>query len=195
MATMTTLKAIPADRRVAGMLALVVADGSLWRFHASSALTGDDILVAAPGAGSGRWLRMPGATTLVMPFTFATADAAALLTIPTGCAVYLEEIWWEVTANFTGGSSSAIGVSSAKTNFSTKGDLLGGAGGSEAAALTAAGSPNFGTIGAAFDTLAKRRPALWVAGDIIRHDRITSAFTAGTGNVVAKVNIRKNDGA
>ena len=53
VATLTALKAIPADRRVDGMVALVQSNYSLWQFCAASALTGDDVLVAATGAGSG----------------------------------------------------------------------------------------------------------------------------------------------
>jgi hypothetical protein len=95
----------------------------------------------------------------------------------------------------TGGSSSAIGVSSSKTGFTTKGDLLGGATGDVAAALTAALSPANGTIGAKMDTVAELHTTLWKAADIIRFDRITSAFTAGSGAVNVVADILTNAGA
>jgi hypothetical protein len=85
-------------------------------------------------------------------------------------------------------------VSSAKTGYSTKGDLLGGATGDVLAGLTTALSPTMGTVGAGFDTLAKRR-ALWVATNTFRFDRITSVFTAGVGAVNAKVTLISNPGA
>lgn len=195
VATLTDLKGIPADRRVAGMTVLVTADQSRWRFHATSALTGDDALVVAPTAGSGRWLLMPGGCTLVLPITFATADAAVLLTMQAGQEFLLLEPFHKVTADWTGGTASTIGVSSNKTNFTAKGDILGGVAGAAAAALTAAISNCFGTIGTGFDTLAKRRVALFAATDTIRHDRITSAFTAGAGSVNLMGILRRNDGA
>lgn len=194
VATITALKAIPAANRVADMLVMVVADGSMWKFHGTSSLTGDDILVVTPTAGSGRWLRNIGAAKLIMPIAFGTADAAVLLTVPTGCLLHLREVYWTITTSFSGGASSAIGVSSTKTNFTTKGDILGGAGGDVAAGLTTALSPTMGTIGAAFDTLAKRR-VHWKPADILRFDRITSVFTAGAGAVNAIVDILHNDGA
>lgn len=195
--TLAALKAVAAEDRHANQVVLVTVAGqvSSWRFHGSSALTGDDIAVVAPTAGSGRWLRMPGAAQLVMPFTFATADAAVLWTVPTGCIVQPLEFFWNVTTSFTGGSSSAIGVSSTKTNFTTKGDLLGGAAGDVLATLVSTGAiRKMGTIGAGFDTLAKRRD-LWLPADIVRFDRITSAFTAGAGSVVMACNILANEGA
>jgi hypothetical protein len=194
--TMTALKAIPGSRQVDGMYCHVLADDTIWQFDATSALTGDDLLVATPADASlGRWLRAPGACKIVIPFTFATADAAILLTMPTGAEFHLQEVYREVTADFTGGAASTIGLSSSnKASLTTKGDLLGGAVGDALAALTAAGAPNFGTIGTLFATLAQRR-VFWKAAETIRHDRITSAFTAGTGNVVLLGNLMKNLGA
>lgn len=193
VATLTELKAIPADSRVHGMRVLNLADFSTWFFHSTSVVVGDDILVATPSAGSGAWLRGPGGANLVLPFTFATADAAVLLTMPTGAIFQPIEFAWRVTSGFTGGSSSAIGVSSAKTGFTTKGDLLGGAGGDVAATLVA-GNTILGTIGGKWATIANRR-GLWVAGDTFRFDRITSAFTAGVGAAVVAGILLENAGA
>ena len=200
--TLTQLKAIPVGVRVDGMNARVAQDvagvtcSSEWTYIAASALTGDDMLVVTPSdtPAAGRWLRRSGGAALIRcPFTFATADAAALLTVPTGCILLPDRFFWEVGTSFTGGSSSAIGVSSAKTGLTTQGDLLGGATGDVLATLAASAAPIFGTIGAKWDALAERRLAL-VAADILRFDRITSAFTAGAGNVAMTCHILQNAG-
>lgn len=56
-ATTTTLKAIPADRRVDGMVAIVLFDSSLWVFDKDSS-AGASSTVLVPDAGSGRWLAL-----------------------------------------------------------------------------------------------------------------------------------------
>lgn len=193
VATMTALKAVPAKSRDHGAVKHVEADNSLWYFHSSSTLTGNDILVATPASGSGRWLRMPGRAYLSLPFTFATADATALLTLQAGQQLRLWDLYWEISTDLTGGTSSAIGVSSNKTGYTTKGDLLGGAGGNVEADLTEALSPTVGTIGAKLDGDDAR--AIFVSANTIRFDRITSAFTAGSGSVVVVCDILKNAGA
>ena len=196
VATLTALKAIPFDRKDDGMLALVVADNTIWQHSAACALTGDDILVAGSGTGQGRWLRKPGGACLRLPITFATVDAAVLLTIPTGCVLRVHEFAWNVTVDWTGGSSSAIGVSSSNhAGHTTKGNLLGGAAGDVLATLVASsGEFVMGTIGATFTTVAERR-VMWKPADTMRFDRITSAFTAGAGNVLVSCDILKNAGA
>lgn len=197
VASVTALKAMAPSTRVAGMLAVNTANGQTWRFHASSSLTGDDILVATPDSGSGRWLLVPGAHRLQMTIAYTTADAAALLTVPTGCYIVPLEFWWQVSTSFTGGTNSAIGLSSNKTGFDTKGDLLGGATGDVLATLAAAGSgatPIMGTIGAGFDTLAKRRTVL-VPTNTVRFDRVTSVFTAGAGTANMSCIVLANNGA
>jgi hypothetical protein len=196
VATKTTLKAVPSDRRHHGLIKMVEADGSLWRFHSSStAADTSENVVLTPSTGSGRWLRLCGAMNLALPFTFATADAVVLFTVPTGALMLVRKLFWTISADLTGGSSSAIGVSSTKTGFTTKGDLLGGASGDVAASLTAALSPANGTIGAKVDTVGELHTTLWKAADILRFDRITSAFTAGSGSVNAVVDLLANDGA
>lgn len=196
VATTAALAAIPADDRYDGQVCLVLADGSSWRFSASSAATdASGTLVVTPASGSGRWLRLPGAARLILPITSATADAAVLLTVPAGCLLLLRKLFWTIDTDFTGGSSSAIGVSSGKTGFTTKGDLLGGTGGDVAASLTALASPANGTIGAKLDTVPELHTTLWKAGDTIRFDRITSAFTAGAGAVNVVADVLANAGA
>lgn len=180
----TALAAIPAASRVDGATVLVESDGSLWRFDAAASFTSDENqqIGVTPGAGSGRWVRI-NLTYLKLPIAFGTADAAVLCTVPTGFVLRLTGMpYWEVTADFTGGSSSAIGIS-ASAIATTKGDLLGGAAGNVAAALTA-GTFKPGTIGPLIDTLAELQAFGLKAADFLRFDRITSAFTAGSGFVV-----------
>jgi hypothetical protein len=195
VATLSALAAIGTSKRTDGMLVWVDSEDAIYVFsQAATATDASGLLVQAPTVGSGRWLRVRGTHRLRMPITFATADAAALLTMPAGAVLQPLEFFWDITTGFTGGTSSAIGVSSGKTSFTTKGDLLGGASGDVAAGLTTALSPAVGTIGTGFDTLAKRRK-LWVAGDTFRFDRITSVFTAGVGAVNVICNVIQNDGA
>lgn len=118
---------------------------------------------------------------LKLPFVFGTTDATNLYTIPTGLKVEIVRAYWEIGTSFTGGSSSAIGISSTNANYNTKGDILGGASGDVAATLVSTGlTYKGGTLGAKF---ASNGMIVLVGGDSIRFDRITSAFTAGAGNV------------
>lgn len=182
VATLAALCALEALHpvHVDGEVVLVEADDSLWRYHSTSALTADDILVAAPTYATGRWLRAPGLVDLACPFTYATADGTAILTLPTGARLSLMRAYWEVTTGFTGGSSSAIGVAS--TSMATAGDILGGSGGDVAATLVP-GAAIPGTIGAKMDALSELHANLFAAGEAFTLERITSAFTAGVGKV------------
>lgn len=164
---------------------LKLAGGNVYRYVHGNTLAADDIFVIKPNTGGGRLLLAQGQVAdLSLPFTFATADAAALATLPAGFALLVQRGYWEITADLTGGASSAIGLSSSQAPHNTKGDILGGAGGDVAASLTAAIGRTLGTVGAdvAGGILLK-------AAATIRFDRITSAFTAGGGNahVVASV--------
>jgi hypothetical protein len=118
-----------------------------------------------------------GDAILTFPVSFASTDAQVLYTVPVGIRLQMGRAFWEVVTPFTGGASSAIGVSSSNANASTKGDLLGGATGDVAANLTAGFK---GTVGT---RVASSGLVVLVAGDTIRFDRITSAFTAGAGNL------------
>lgn len=121
---------------------------------------------------------------LKIAFDFTTADATVLTTIPSflngASGLQVEELFWEVTNSFTGGTGSAIGVSSSNASYNTKGDLLGGASGDVAANLTSTGKYKGGTLGTKF---ASKGKVILLPGDTIRFDRITSAFTAGSGYV------------
>lgn len=114
------------------------------------------------------------ATNLKLAVSFATADGAVLYTVPAGQSLYVEEIYWEITESFTGGTSSAIGASTVEAPHNAKGALIGGAAGDVAAALTAGNQR--GTAGTAF-----AKPVTLQPGMHIRFDRIASAFTAGAG--------------
>lgn len=196
VATIAALKALeePGDL-VHGNEVAVDADGSRWRFRSTSALTGDDILVVTPTAtayaSAGRWLRAPGRVSLRVPFTFATANNAALLTLPTGCAFALDRASWYITTGFAGGSSSAIGVSS--TTRSSAGDILGGSSGDVAAVLTAGWKG--GTVGTTMDTDAELHANVFSAAEVFTFNRITSAFTSGVGYVVLTGDLLANPGA
>lgn len=199
VATRAALKAIAAANRVTGMRAFIPTDRSTWMFDGASSVTADgaDMLAIAPTAGSGRWLRADSACTLKLAFTFATADAAVLLTVPAGFALRTTGApYWDISASFTGGAASAIGISSSNlgTDFQTKGDILGGAGGDVLATLVAGVAT--GTVGdavndadAANTTGTVEHSLFLTDGKTIRFDRITSAFTAGAGCVCIPVAI------
>jgi hypothetical protein len=118
---------------------------------------------------------------LTLPIAYTTADAATLYTVPSDRRMLIISAAWEISVSFTGGTSSAIGLSSDDTNASTKGDILGGASGDVAAGLLSTGVPiKGGTVGAKFGSNGR---ILLAAGKLVRFDRITSAFTAGSGFV------------
>ena len=127
-----------------------------------------------------RYIRDDGIVALKLPIGFATADAAPLFRLPSDATqrLAIDRLFWEIITGFTGGSSSAIGVSASQSPYSTKGDLLGGASGDVAATLVA--GVTGGTIGADFTS---NGVIVLNPGAIIRFDRITSAFTAGAGFV------------
>lgn len=127
----------------------------------------------------GAWqAKLPRNFSLKLAIDYTLADAATLYTVPDGQIMFIERTFWEITTQFAGGSSSAIGVSSDLSGYSTKGDLLGGSGGDVTASL-AAGYKK-GTIGAAFGS---NGIAVITAGKVLRFDRITSVYTSGAGFV------------
>lgn len=140
-------------------------------------------LVVGPATGAtGKWVCVDPVMNIQIPsstFTFNLADAATLFTVPTGFRLLIQRVMIEIGVAWTGGAASAIGISSSNANFNTKGDLLGGATGDVAAGLA---SGFQGTIGTKIaQSLATRPPVVLNAGETIRFDRITSAFTAGVG--------------
>lgn len=185
------LSAIAAASRYDGMLVLVRADGSIWRFVAASTADEDEAqeLVIEPDAGTGRWLAADKAKVLKLPISSDTADGDPILTVPAGFALRLTGLpFWQVTTGFTGGTASAIGASTSVTGYTDKGDILGGAAGDVTATLGTAGV-KAGTLGAELDDHAGFQALALVEGDEIQFDRITSAFDAGEGFVCVPVAI------
>lgn len=175
-----------------GMFVLEKSKGGLWMFELANTATADVpkelLLNPADAPTAGRWKRADKLINLHLPFTFETADAAALLTMPAGFALRpTGHGWWNIAADMTGGASSAIGISTDVTGYDTKGDLLGGATGDVAAGLTA--GVKAGTQGGELDDNVGFNAILLTSGDVIRFDRITSAFTAGNGQSVFPVAI------
>ncbi len=167
-----------------------LADGRCYTPAPTSTLVADDLFVVqATGETVGRWLLAPGQTSILsLPFTFATADNAVLVTLPTNSVVQVLAGYWSVTADFTGGTTPAIGLSSNNAAYNTNGDLLGGASGDLTAALTA-GAIKIATAGTKI-----ARGAFLVGGNTIIFDRIASAFTAGAGSAVLPVLVIANPG-
>lgn len=189
VATKTALAAIAAGSRANNDVVTVLADGSNWRFSSASTLDADGLsvegsnIVVVPGSGTGRWLRMDQVFVARIPISKDTADAAQLMLVPAGYSVKItDDLSWDVTTGFSGGTASAIGISSSNAGSSTKGDLLGGASGDVTATLGSAGVKQ-GTAGAKMDTIAHRRALRIEATEYLRFDRITSAYTAGVGYV------------
>jgi hypothetical protein len=182
VATKTALAAIVAASRFTGMQVMVQADRSLWMFDATSSATEDEgkELVIAPAAGTGRWLAADKFKVLKLPIASTMSDGDAILTVPTGFVLRLAAMpYWEVTTGFTGGTSSAIGVSTSVTGYTTGGDILGGASGDVAATLVAGIAA--GTAGGELDDNVGLHALAMVAADEFQFDAITSAFTAGAG--------------
>jgi hypothetical protein len=179
VATLAALSAIAAyaAARTQGNVVLVDADQSEWVWSETSTLTSDSHFVLRPDDSptAGRWLRKSGPIDLALAVDYTKADAAVLATIPTGARFMVQGGLWEVSTGFTGGSSSAIGLSSSQSGHTTKGDVLGGSGGDVTALLGTAGIKE-ATIGA--DVAAGM---VLRAGETIRFDRITSVYTAGAG--------------
>jgi hypothetical protein len=169
---------------------LQTTDGRHWVYRKASALTADDIFVVKPAVGAGRFVLAPGFTSRIpLACSFETADAAILATAPTDFrGRVLRGDWGTPTTSFTGGSSSAIGLSSSRTGHTTKGDLHGAAGGNVAAALTTGGFRQ-GTLGA---TIAAG--TFLEGGETVRFDRITSVFTAGATEAGLILEVHANPG-
>ncbi len=164
-----------------------LSDGNTYVYRRTCVLTADDYVVILPANKSGRFLLAPGHEfKFKIAIAFGTADATALITSPntTGFLATLGRAFWEVTADWTGGTSSTIGASLTAAPHNTKGDLLGGSAGDVAATLVASAGVTLGTIGT--DVAGG---VIWKGNVGIRHDRITSAYTAGTGflHVVGKM--------
>lgn len=198
-ATITSLKGIGASARADGMIVQVQTgtggSSELWTFSAAS--TASDTsqnLVATPTAGSGRWLRLPGLVNLSLAIDKTMADNATIFTVPVGARLHVLDAWFDVLVSWSGGSSSAIGVHSSVSGWSTKGDILGGTTGDVAATLVSTNTRMTGTIGTQMDTRTHGR-LITLAADTLNYDKITSTFTAGSANVRVLCDLITNPGA
>lgn len=186
--TVALLKALDVVEHVPGEF-FFLTDGRVFKYMPASVLAGDDLFVVAPTAGTGRYVLAQGLESdVAFTIDFSTADAAILGTLPAGMICQVLRGYWEVTTDFTGGTSSAIGVSSSNaTGQTTKGDLHGGASGDVLATLVA--GTKLGTIGAKIAA-----GSLLVGANTVRFDRVTSAFTAGAGKAHLILRVLANPG-
>ncbi len=114
-----------------------------------------------------------------LPINKDTADAAVLYKTPSGQRMLIEQVLWEVTTPFTGGTSSAIGLSANVAPYTAAGSIHGGASGELAAGLTA--GIRRGTLGTG---LSAAPNALVLEPETeLRFNRIASQFAAGAGFV------------
>jgi len=191
VADKAALKALSAELRN-GLMAIVMDDRSLWVYDTSVDVSADEAeeLQIEPTAGSGTWLRVDKSFVAKIPISYANTDGEAVWTIPESWALRLTGMpYWEVTTGFTGGSSSAIGISTNITGYTTGGDILGGASGDVAATLVAGIAT--GTIGGELDDTAGLHDLLLEEDSELQYDRITSAFTAGADYVCVPVAVAK----
>jgi hypothetical protein len=110
-----------------------------------------------------------------------------LYTVPANIKVRVVSVFWEITTSWTGGTSSAIGISSSATGYTTKGMVHGGSAGDVAAALLSTAPYNVGTQGTGITAAPK--VIILPAAATLRFDRITSVFTAGAGFVHAELRV------
>ncbi len=195
VANRAELKAVLPAARTIDTLIVDRSDGSQWRFHdTSTASDSTNNLVVTPDSGSGRWLRMDPSVTLKIPFSYTTADMATIFTTPTGSRIHPYDAWWEILADMTGGASSSIGVNTSVAGWNVAGDVLGGVAGDVEATLVASNARMVGTTGTKMGTRVDGRLVM-IAGDTFAFNRITSAFTAGDGNVRILCAVLQNSGA
>jgi hypothetical protein len=141
------------------------------------------ILNPIVGSASGQWQCVDPFFVLQFnsnTITSALANNATLFTVPTGYRIAPVRFVLEVGTSWTGGTNSAIGISSDNAAYNTAGDLFGGAGGNVAADLTTGGFR--GTNGTKMAAMyATQPPVVLVAGNVMRWNRIVDAFAAGNG--------------
>jgi hypothetical protein len=139
-------------------------------------------LVIVPTAGTGRWIRRDPMIDLVMPITFATADAAQLLLVPAELtlAPAIGAIMLEATTAWAGGVAAALGLSMVTPSLvRTKGGLAGGATG--IAGFTSVCFFQM-LLGTQFAAGIAQAPILCPASQV-QFDRFGTFFTSGAGNL------------
>jgi hypothetical protein len=203
VASIAVLKQTPADRRVAGQIAHVIDSNTVWEWSANATCAGDDILAIKPSdnPSTGRWMRMPGAAVLSLPFLATTPDATALLTVPSGSVVQLLDFGVKVTRNFTGASNAVVGLSSSNHPghtgaFNFAGSCIATQLDWMFSATAAATGMDFlmaPIASGTFDTHANKR--VWMkGGETLRHDAMNANFGTGIGEWLVACNILKNPG-
>lgn len=145
------------------------------------------VIVPGTGSGSGKWVRCDNSFDLVLPFTFATADLAVLLTVPTELTIHVSldgnENQWEVTTAFSGGAGSRIGLSIASAKIAgAAGSVMGGAAGDGIGAAVTLNNTGFWKSTSGIADAGYAHVLRGATADQIQFNRITSAFTAGVGN-------------
>jgi hypothetical protein len=126
----------------------------------------------------GRFEILSRSFALNLAVTYQTADNAVLFTVPTGFRLVAERLFYRVGSSFIH-PDGRVGASSSNAAYNTAGDLIGGAGGDAAAALTA--GVRGGTIGAKFGS---NGAVELVAGDTIKWNVIAAGYTAGAADLV-----------
>lgn len=109
---------------------------------------------------------------------YTLADATVLFTVPFRSVMIPDSAFVEVTTGFTGGTSSAVGISSSQTAYTTKGMLMGGSAGLLTAVIGTATIVR-GTQGTGIT--ASPNVIVLEKGATIRWDLIASQYAAGAG--------------
>lgn len=204
---LATLRQIPANKRVEGMVVEILegdARNTFWHWESASTVTGDNILAVNPddAPSTGRWMRSPGRAMLVLPFLATTPNATVLLTVPSNTIIKLDEFAWNVPSLvFTGASNACVGVSSSNhVGHTGVGNFLPSA---VATHLNHWFSPTANGTGVAFnmgmvasgtfDSHNTKRP--WMkGGDTIKLDVVGANFGTGIGSVLMACDILQNPG-
>jgi hypothetical protein len=138
-------------------------------------------LVIVPTSGTGRWIRRDPMIDLVMPVTFATADAAQLCLVPAELtlAPAYGAAMLEVTTIWAGGVAAALGLSMVTPSIPrTKGGLAGAAAGNSGFT-----SVCFFQLTAGSGFLVSAQAPILCPASQIQFDRFGTFFTSGAGNL------------
>lgn len=204
VASLTVLKQTPADRRVDGQVFHVMDDDTYWFWNDEAVATGDDVLAVNPNdaPSTGRFMRMPGAAILKIPFYATTPDATVLVTVPSNSILQPLEFGVAVSRIFTGAANLAVGLSS--SNHAGHTGAANFAGSCTATLLNHVFSATAAGTGVQFqmapiasgtwDSYANTRR--WMkGGDTFRHDAMGgSVFGTGIGQWLVACNILSNPG-
>lgn len=115
--SLTTLKQVPANKRVNGQVFEILtgdAKGTFWRWTDAATCNGDDVLAVTPSdaPSTGRFMRCPGAAMLEVTFYATTPSGTALLTVPSNTILQLNDFGVAVSRIFTGVATAVAGLSS-----------------------------------------------------------------------------------